>query len=173
MQRRSAIAILAAATLLGADPVVAQNLIAQDGWEGFVTRSPDGRFDRCVLYNRTVRAIEASPYKMLGISRDAKSSVGLMVFYEPRALTRSPRAAVQLRIDGRAPVSLSGDVVSDFHVVVRGPLDAATLAALHGARELEIATDFKPIRFTLTGVAAVLERLQACVDGNARASAAQ
>jgi hypothetical protein len=77
MHSRSAIAILAAA-LLSTDPVGAQNLIVQDGWEGFVTRFPDGRFDRCVLYNRTVRALNASPYGMLGISRDTKNSVGLM-----------------------------------------------------------------------------------------------
>ena len=31
-------------------------------------RDTDNKFDRCVLYNRTVQALTASPYQMLGIA---------------------------------------------------------------------------------------------------------
>jgi hypothetical protein len=173
MHPRSAVAILAAVILLTIHPLRAQNLIVQDGWEGFAIRSPEGRFDRCVLYNRTVPALNASPYGMLGISRDAKSNIGLMVFYQPRSLTRSAHTDVQLRIDDRPPVSLAGEIVSDFHVVISGPLDGTTTSALGESRTIEISTEAKPIRFTVTGVAAVLERLQTCVDANAQGKASQ
>jgi hypothetical protein len=168
MHRRSAVAILAAVILLTIQPLWAQNLITQDDWEGFVIRSPEGRFDRCVLYNRTVPALNASPYGMLGISHDANNNVGLMVFYQPRSLTRAAQAVVQLRVDNRLPISLAGEIVSDFHVVIPGPLDGPTLTALRNAREIEVTTETKSARFALAGVAAVLERLRTCVDANAQ-----
>ena len=172
MHSKSGIIILAAMVLLASQPARAQNPIAQDGWEGFAVRSPDGRFDRCVLYNRTVPALNASPYGMLGISRDAQGRVGLMVFYQPRSLTRSSQAAVELRLDDRPPVSLSGEAVSDFHVVIPGPLDGPTLSALRVAKAIEITTDGKSAHFALAGIAAVLERLRTCVDANAPGPAA-
>jgi hypothetical protein len=172
MHPRSTAAILAVFILLATQPLWAQNLIIQDGWEGFAIRSPEGRFDRCVLYNRTVPALNASPYGMLGISRDAKSNIGLMAFYQPRSLTRSAQTVVQLRIDDRPPVSLAGEIVSDFHVVIPGPLDSPTLSALRDARAIEITTEAKPARFALADVAAVLERLRTCVDTNAQGNAA-
>jgi hypothetical protein len=167
MHPRLAVAILSTAAVLAASPLAAQNQIAQGGWEGFVTRSPEGRFDRCVLYNRTVSAINIAPYGMFGLSRDANAGVGLLVFYQPRTLERGTRPTVELRIDERPPITLTGDVLSDFHVVVSGPLDTETLSALGGAHVLEVTTDSKPIRFPLTGVDAVLDRLKTCVDQNA------
>jgi hypothetical protein len=172
MHSRPAAAILAIVVLMANEPLRAQNMIAQDGWEGFAMRTPEGRFDRCVLYNRTVPALNASPYGMLGISRDAKAGIGLMVFYQPRSLTRSTQTVVELRIDDRPPVALAGEAVSDFHVVVPGPLDQATLSALRDAKAIEITAEAKPARFSLTGVAAVLERLRICVDANAAGSPA-
>ncbi len=79
-------ALLIAMAMSG--PAGAQNLITQDGWEGFATRDADNKFDRCILYNRTVAALTASPYDMLGITRDAAGRIGLLVFYGPGLLRR-------------------------------------------------------------------------------------
>jgi len=139
----------------------AQNLIVQDGWEGFATRDAGNQFDRCVLYNRTVQALTVSPYDMLGITRDAAGRIGLLIFYEPRTLTRGP-ATVALKVGERPPVSAAGTALSDFHVNVAA-LDPATLAALRDAKELEATVDGHTIRFALAEVGAVLDRLEACV----------
>jgi hypothetical protein len=147
--------------MLMAGTAHAQNLIAQDGWEGFATRDADNQFDRCVLYNRSVQALTASPYGMLGITRDAAGRIGLLIFYEPRTLTRGA-ATVQLRLGQRPPVSVAGTALSDFHVNVPA-LDAATLAALRDAKEIEATVDGHAIRFALADVGAVLDRLDACV----------
>ena len=75
MRRRPAnrrpiyIALLIAA--LAAAQARAQNPISQDSWEGFALRDADNKFDRCVLYNRSIQALTASPYQMFGITRDA------------------------------------------------------------------------------------------------------
>src|SRR5690349_17365258 len=60
VHRRSISAALLLA-LLTASPAPAQNLISQGGWEGFATRDTDNKFDRCVLYNRSVQMLTASP----------------------------------------------------------------------------------------------------------------
>ncbi len=156
---RASAALLVA--VLTAGPAGAQNLITQDGWEGFATRDADNKFDRCILYNRTVQALNASPYEMLGITRDAAGRIGLLIFYEPRTLTRGA-TSVQLKLDERAPLAVSGNVLSDFHVNVAA-LDAPTLAALRDAKALEATVDGHTIRFALADVGAVLDRLDACV----------
>jgi hypothetical protein len=171
--RRTSFAVLSALAVglavgLAAGPLAAQNLISQGGWEGFAMRRPDGRFDRCVLYNRTVRALEASPYDMLGITRDADGNIGLMVFFEPRSLSRDVHTSVRMRIDDAAPVTLTGSAVSDFHVVIPGTLDGHTLAAVRDARTIEFSAAAKTVRFAIPDIGAVLERLKSCVDANSR-----
>jgi len=147
--------------LLTAGSTVAQNLITQDGWEGFAMRDSDNKFDRCVLYNRTVEALTASPYGMLGITRDAAGHIGLLVFYEPRALTRG-NTPVRLKLDQRAVIAVPGDVLSDFHVQVPA-LDNDTVAALRDAKTIEATVGGHTIRFDLANLGAVLDRLDACV----------
>ena len=149
------------AALLAAGPTAAQNLIAQDGWEGFAMRDSNNNFDRCVLYNRTVEALTASPYDMLGITRDAAGHIGLLVFYEPRALTRG-NTTVRLKLDQRPVVTVAGDALSDFHVNVP-TLDGDTVMALRDAKSLEATVSGHTIRFDLANAGAVLERLDACV----------
>ena len=158
---RGAICAALLIAMLSTAPAGAQNLISQDGWEGFALRDAGNNFDRCVLYNRSVQALAASPYQMLGITRDAAGRVGLLVFYDPRTLTRG-ETTVTLRLDQRAPVSVPGDVLSDFHVNVT-TLDRAILAALRDAKEIEATVDGHTIRFALADPAAVLDRLDACV----------
>ncbi len=161
MQRGSTGAALLVAVLSMAHPAGAQNLIAQDGWEGFATRDAEAKFDRCVLYNRSVQALTASPYGMLGITRDAAGRIGLLIFYEPRALTRGD-TTVRLKLDQRPPVTVGGTTLSDFHVNVPA-LEPATVAALRDAKAIEATVDGKPIRFELADVGAVLDKLDACV----------
>ncbi len=156
---RTSAALLIAVLIAG--PAGAQNLITQDGWEGFATRDADNKFDRCILYNRTVQALTASPYGMLGITRDADGRIGLLIFYQPGTLTRGA-ASVELKLDQRAPVAVAGTVLSDFHVNVAA-LDPPTLAALRDATALEATVDSHTIRFELADVGAVLDRLDACV----------
>ena len=166
---RTWVAVFSAVAIgLAAAPLAAQNLIAQGGWEGFAMRHPDGRFDRCVLYNRTVPALNASPYGMMGLTRDGAGNTGLMVFFEPRSLARAEPTTVRVRIDDEAPVPLPGGAVSDFHVVIPGPLDSRTVAAVRTARKIEFSADSKTIRFTVADMGAVLDRLKTCVEANAR-----
>jgi hypothetical protein len=166
---RTGIALIFAAGLsLAPMPLAAQNLISQGGWEGFAMRRPDGRFDRCVLYNRTVPALNASPYGMLGITRDGTGNTGLLVFFEPRSLTREAHTTVRMRIDTRPEMSLAAEAVSDFHLVVPGPLDTTTIAALRDSKALEFTAGAKSQRIAVTDVAAVLDRLKTCVEANAR-----
>jgi hypothetical protein len=147
--------------LLAAGPAGAQNMIFQDGWEGFAMRDTENKFDRCVLYNRSVQALTASPYQMFGITRDAAGRIGLLIFYEPRMLTRG-NATVRLKLDQRPPVSVAGTVLSDFHVNVPA-LEPATVAALRDAKTIEAAVGDRTIRFDLADVGAALDRLDACV----------
>jgi hypothetical protein len=160
VQRRLTGAALLIATVL-ANPAGAQNLISQDGWEGFATRDAEAKFDRCVLYNRSVPALTASPYGMLGITRDAGGRIGLLIFYEPRTLTRGD-TTVRLKLDQRPQVSVAGTALSDFHVNLP-VLEPATVAALRDAKAMEATVENKPIRFELADVAAVLDKLDACV----------
>jgi hypothetical protein len=153
------IALLIAA--LAAAPAYAQNLITQGGWEGFALRGPDNAFDRCVLYNRSVQVLAISPYQMLGVTRDAAGRIGLLVFYEPRTLTRGA-TTVRIKLDQRAPVPVAGEALSDFHVNVPA-LDAATVTALRDAKAIEATVDTHTIRFELSDVGGVLDRLDACV----------
>jgi hypothetical protein len=159
--RRGSIRLALLLALLTAGGAAAQNLITQDGWEGFAMRDSDNKFDRCMLYNRTVEALTASPYGMLGITRDATGHIGLLVFYEPRALTRG-NTTVRLKLDQRAVIAVPGDVLSDFHVQVP-TLDNDTIAALRDAKTIEATVGGHTIRFDLANVGAVLDRLDACV----------
>jgi hypothetical protein len=160
VQRGSTGAALLIAALM-ASPAGAQNLISQDGWEGFATRDAEAKFDRCVLYNRSVQALTASPYAMLGITRDAAGRIGLLIFYEPRTFTRGD-TTVRLKLDQRPQVMVAGTALSDFHVNVPA-LEPATVAALRDAKAMEATVDGKPIRFELADVGAVLDKLDACV----------
>jgi hypothetical protein len=139
----------------------AQNPISQDGWEGFATRDAGNRFDRCILYNRTIQALSASPYEMLGLTRDASGHIGLLIFFSPRTLTRG-EMPVQLKFDQDAALTVLGQVLSDFHVNIAA-LDTDTLAALRAAKSLEATVDGRTIRFDLAGVSGALGRLETCV----------
>jgi hypothetical protein len=154
-------ALLALMVALTAGPAPAQNQIAQDGWEGFAMRDADNNFDRCVLYNRTIAALTASPYDMLGITRDAAGRIGLLVFYDPRTLTRG-KTTVRIKLDQRAAAALPGEVLSDFHVDVPA-LDADTLAALRNAKTMDATTGGHTVHFDLGNIGGVLARLDACV----------
>jgi hypothetical protein len=144
-----------------ASPAGAQNAISQGGWEGFAMRDTENNFDRCVLYNRTVQLLTASPYQMLGITRDAAGRIGLLVFYEPRTLTRGA-TTVSLKLDQRAPVSVAATAISDFHINVTA-LEPATVAALRDAKTMEATVQGHTIRFELTEVGAVLDQLESCI----------
>jgi hypothetical protein len=157
-----------AAILFGAMAAAAQGRIAEAGWEGFSIAGSDGRFDRCVLYNRTIDALNDSPYDMLGLSQDRAGAVGMLVFYRPSALKRGLDVPVRLKLDQRPVVTTSGDVLSDFHVRVKAPLDAKLTAALRQARTLVVATQGQTERFALADVGAVLDALNACVKANAQ-----
>jgi hypothetical protein len=159
--KRGAINAALLLALLAAGPAGAQNMISQDGWEGFAMRDAENKFDRCVLYNRSVQALSASPYQMFGITRDAAGRIGLLIFYEPRMLTRGD-TTVRLKLDQRPPASVAGTVLSDFHVNVPA-LEAPAVAALRGAKTIEAAVADHTIRFDLADVGAVLDRLDACV----------
>ena len=152
---------LAVVMTLTAGPAAAQNLITQDGWEGFAMRDANNKFDRCVLYNRTVPAITISPYGMLGVTRDAAGHIGLLVFYDPRALTRG-KTTVRIKLDQRPVAAFLGDALSDFHVDVPA-LDPDTVAALRNAKTLEAMVEGHTIRFDMSHIGAVLARLDACV----------
>jgi hypothetical protein len=162
------IATLMLGMALLADPARAQNLIVQDGWQGFAVRTAEGKFDRCILYNRTVEALNSSPYDMLGLTRDGAGNIGLIAFYQPRSLARGPQQAVRLTLDRHAPLSLTGDVISDFHVVIPGPFEAGTLAALREASAVEITVESKTLGLAISGVGAALDRLAECVKTYAR-----
>jgi hypothetical protein len=158
--KRGAIVAALLLALLAARPAGAQNMISQDGWEGFAMRDTENKFDRCVLYNRSVQALAASPYQMLGITRDAGGRIGLLIFYEPRMLTRGD-ATVRLKLDQRPPVSVAGTALSDFHVNLPA-LDPATVTALRGAKAMEATLADHTVRFDLADVGAALEKLEAC-----------
>src|SRR5262245_4041958 len=146
---------------LSAPPAGAQNAIGQGGGEGFAMRDADNKFDRCVLYNRSIQALTASPYQMLGITRDPAGRIGLLIFYDPRTLTRG-ETTVTLKLDQRAPISVPGDVLSDFHVNVT-TLNGAAVAALREAKTLEATVDGHTIRFELSDLDAALDRLETCI----------
>ena len=147
--------------LLAAGRAGAQNVISQDGWEGFAMRDAENKLDRCVLYNRTVQALTASPYQMLGVTRDPSGRIGLLIFYDPRTLTRGD-TTVRLKLDQRPPVTVAGTALSDFHVNVPA-LEPATVAALRDAKTIEATVADHTIRFEFSDVGAVLDRLDACV----------
>jgi hypothetical protein len=157
----------ALAVMLGATAGHAQDRIAQGGWEGFVIPGSDGRFDRCVLYNRTIAALTDSPYDMLGLSRDRAGAVGMLVFYRPRALDRETGVQVQLKFDQEATFAVKGEVRSDFHVQVPGPLDAKLVESLRQAKTLAVTTQGRTEKFALADIAAVLDALTQCVKENA------
>jgi hypothetical protein len=155
-------------TVLLAVPAWSQNLIVQDGWQGFAVRGADGAFERCILYNRSIDALNASPYDMLGVTRDKAGQLGLMAFFQPRALTRGHEVPVSLKLDQGAPLRVTGDVLSDFHVVIAGAALAETIEALTRTQSLEVTVQDKTLKIALTSVGAVLERLKTCVTTYAR-----
>jgi hypothetical protein len=159
--KRGAINAALLLALLAAGPAAAQNMVSQDGWEGFAMRDAENKFDRCVLYNRSVQALSASPYQMFGITRDVAGRIGLLIFYEPRTLARG-NTTVRLKLDQRPPVSVAGTALSDFHVNVPA-LEPATVAALRDAAAIEATVADHTIRFDLANVGAVLDRLDECV----------
>jgi hypothetical protein len=158
---RAALSLAFCLAVLSGSAAHAQNPISQDGWEGFATRDAANQFDRCILYNRTIQALSASPYEMLGLTRDASGQIGLLIFFSPGTLMRGEKP-VQLKFDQAAALTALGRVVSDFHVNIAA-LDAEALAALRTAKSLEATIDDRTIRFDLAGVDAALERLATCV----------
>jgi hypothetical protein len=160
-------ALAAALYFCGCPGAFAQNRIEAPGWEGFALRGSEGKFDRCVLYNRSIEALTASPYEMLGITRGAAGQVGLLVFFTPGALKRGSNVAVNLKVDGRPVAALSGAAISDFHINVAGPIGANALAALRQASRIEATAENKTVRFAVADVDAVLDALDDCVKANA------
>jgi hypothetical protein len=159
--KRGAVNAALLLALWAANPAAAQNQISQDAWEGFAMRDAENKLDRCVLYNRSIQALTASPYGMLGVTRDPAGRTGLLIFYEPRTLTRGD-VTVRLKLDQRPPISAAGTALSDFHVNVPA-LEPTTVAALRDAKAMEAAVDAHTIRFELADVGAVLDKLDACV----------
>ena len=143
----------------------AQNSIASDGWAGFAVRTPDDRLDRCILYNRTVEALNLSQFEMLALTRDAAGRAGIMVFYSPRTLTRGSKVAMTLRVDQHEPVAITGEVPSDFHIIA-GPLEPRLVAALREAKTINAVTQGHMIRFAVSGVGEALDALAECVREN-------
>jgi hypothetical protein len=156
------------AAIFGATEGPAQGRIAQSGWEGFAVLGSDSRFERCVLYNRTIAALNDSPYDMLGLSRDRAGAIGMLVFYRPRALKRAPDVPVQLKFDQDAGVTVRGEVRSDFHVRVAGPLGSKLVDTLRQANTLTVTTQGRTQKFALADVGAVLDALAGCVKANAQ-----
>jgi hypothetical protein len=158
---------LAAAALMlcAAQAAPAQNRIASEGWEGFAIRSAEDKFDSCILYNRSIDALNLSQFDMLALTRDAAGDVGLMVFYSPRTLVRGPKVTMTLRIDQHEPVTLIGEVPSDFHIIA-GPLAPHTLLELREAKAIEATTEGHTIRFTVSGVGDALSALATCAAEN-------
>jgi hypothetical protein len=154
-------------TLSGCLPAPAQNRVTSEGWEGFATRTPEDRLERCVLYNRTIDALNVSPYDMLGLSRDTEGKVGLLVFYRPRTLTRSEHVGFTLKINDEPPVALDGEVPSDFHVA-SGSVPAPVVSALRSAKTIEAVTEGHTIRFTVSNVGPALDALETCVRDNSK-----
>jgi hypothetical protein len=152
--------------LLPISDAAAQNVISAAGWQGFALRNPEGKFDRCVLYNRTIEALSASPYEMLGLTRNAAGKVGLMVFFDPKALQRGANVAVNLKVNGKPLAPLTGTAPSDFHVSVDGPIGRATLAALRQAKAIEATAENKTVQFQVDDLGSVLDELDACVKSN-------
>ena len=99
--------------------------------------------------------------RVIDALRNRAGHIGLLVFYEPRALTRG-NTPVRLKLDQRAVIAVPGDVLSDFHVQVPA-LDNDTVAALRDAKTIEATVGGHTIRFDLANVGAVLDRLDACV----------
>jgi hypothetical protein len=147
--------------------VDAQNRVSSEGWEGFATRTPEDRLERCVLYNRTLIALNSSPYDMLGLTRDPNGKVGLMIFYRPRTLIRSEHADITLKINDDQPVALSGEIPSDFHVA-SAAVPATVVSALRSAKTIEAVTEGHAIRFSVKGVDQALDALESCVEQNSR-----
>ena len=154
-------------TMGGCTAANAQNRVTSEGWEGFATRTPDDKLDRCVLYNRTIAALNSSPYDMLGLTRDRDGKVGLMVFYRPRMLTRGEQVGVTLKINDDQPVALTGEIPSDFHVVSAG-VPEAVVSALRSAKTIEAVTEGHAIRFSVKAVDQALDALETCVQQNSR-----
>jgi len=157
------LALILALMLAGVGPATAQSRIGQSGWEGFTGTGSYGKFERCVLYNRSIEALNDSPYDMLGLTRDVSGRVGMLVFYRPRALTRGTGVTARLRLDQHPPVTLTGDVTSDFHIQLLGPLDAKFVEMLRQAKTLEAVTQGQTAKFDLVEPGAVLDALAACV----------
>jgi hypothetical protein len=152
--------------LLPISDAAAQNVISAAGWQGFALRNPEGKFDRCVLYNRTIEALSSSPYEMLGLTRTAAGRVGLMVFFNPRSLQRGANIAVNLKVNGKPLAPLTGTAPSDFHVSVDGPIGRATIAALRQAKAIEATAENKTVQFQVDDLGSVLDELDACVKSN-------
>jgi hypothetical protein len=160
--------VLAALLVAAGGDAMAQTRIAAGGWEGFPVRKPDGAFDHCVLYNRTVEALNRSPFHMLGLLRDRQGGVGMSVFFRGGALTRSRQVSATLKIDQSPPVAAAASVVSDFHLRIPGPLAADVVDRLRGGKTLEVAAQGQTLRFETGGLAGALDALAACVTAHAR-----
>jgi hypothetical protein len=158
---------LAGVGLLATSPSYGQNRIATSGWEGFVTRDVDNKFDHCVLYNKSIEALTVSPYDMLGITRSAKGDVGFLVFFEPSTLRRGRNVPVTLRIDGHQVAPLTGQALSDFHISIPGPIGTKTVTALRDATSIDATAEGKDVHFDVSDVGTVLDSLDACVQTNA------
>jgi hypothetical protein len=161
-------ACLLAAVLVGSGTgtVSAQNVIRAGAWEGFATRDSDGKFDRCVLYNRTIEALTASPSNMLGITEDRSGRVGFMVFFEPRTLTRAENSTLQIKLGQGGPIDLPATVLSDFHAVTSGGLSTAAALRLREAKAVDVSVEGHSQTFELPDVGSVLDELQSCVENN-------
>jgi hypothetical protein len=154
--------------LVAIPPAYGQNRIATSGWEGFATRDYDNKFDRCVLYNKSIEALTISPYDMLGITRSAKGDIGFLLFFEPSALKRGSNIPVVLSINGQQVPPLTGQALSDFHVSIAGPIGTNTVAALRDATSIDATAEGKSVHFDVSDVGAVLDSLDACVETYAR-----
>lgn len=143
-------------------PASAQIKIVQSGWEGFATGGNGGTIARCVLYNRSIEAINVSPYDMLGISRNKDGHVGLLAFFTPNSIQRAKLVPVVLTIDD-THIAVSGEALSDFHIVISGPLDPRAVGLMRKAKVIEISAQRHNERFVVDGaLASVLDKLKTC-----------
>jgi hypothetical protein len=139
----------------------AQTRIVQDGWEGFATPAEGDVAAHCVLYNRTIDAINRDPYDMIGLSKDATGKLSMLVFLQPNSLVRGPRVPVTVKLD-QLSLYLAGDAVSDFHLMIPGPFDGRALSVMREAHTIEISVQRHNHRYDVGALGAILDKLDAC-----------
>jgi hypothetical protein len=118
----------------------------------------------CAALNRPAEEWNFAPFNALSVRQRRDAQPVLQVFLWPNALPTGQAVTIRITI-GHERIELPAEAMSGYLAESRGPLPAALIALLPGARlaEIKLSAASELLAFDISQLAAALASVDACV----------